>query len=1031
MQFLLKAIAMGLDGIAVDQVLASFGYKLENVVDVGRLYTFIGNNDSNLRNQPSAILVDNSLYSLQPSDFYYVDYTSYQNQLMHHYQGLLRFCALEIQQLIDDISHFLSSEIESIELKKFGSNREEQHIDPTPPEFKFAEIFESVFGPASIHALQAEAPYIDRQGHKRFIDYILHRKTSPIAIELNGETYHHPLSRIVSQKQYRSQLFKQNSLVNDGYLVYRWSDRGMSDSFKFEDQMKDYFGQSEHFLKSPLYRAERSVDFSLYAHQQDAVNTLIEKRKAGQNRFLVVLPTGSGKTEVFIEDVRQQLQQSNAKQVLAVVPTVALKMQLIKRLEAQIPEIRVGELLNNSQLDITVQTSAYVLRHYRKLARNHFDYILIDEAHRAAADGLRQVLNYFSPKSLLGLTATDERLDKRSLSDIFGHYEVEMTLEQAILKKLVPQIRAFRLESNIDFSKVRFNGKEFVKTDLQKTVIIPSRDQLIADVLLKYFFNQQAQSISTQQGIVFCVDIKHTQRMAKLLNQSGIKAASVSGKERTGLDLYHRGEVQMLCACDLINEGWDSPQTSILVMARPTMSKVLYTQQLGRGTRNYPGKEALYVIDVVDSYGAAITPWSLHGLFNLSHYQPFGDLVKDVQGTSQNELIILDGLWESERRIEPINIFNFEKEFRDLLNEEQLARELFISTGTVKAWMKKGDLVADKTIPFGSKNLNYFSFEQLEKIRITKNIPLRTQDTRKADFIEFIEKRDYTFSYKIILLIVMANHCNKQGELDLDVVAGLYAGFYESLLSKYGKAEKGGNPLNISENLLDSAYIKRNILINPFEKFERKRFFYQCQELNLIAFDTVLWDKLKQSDLSAITTQMREDLSHYYNKLDMTITKEDIATLNLPNLEAELDNQNLVSLPFFEDLKIACGHFKTSTADKVSFIQIPTEYGTNNPDKHFIAKASGNSMNGGKSPILDGDLLLFEWITPVSAGSISNQILAIELLDDIGEPQYLLRKVIKQSQGKYTLIANNKDYHPLNASEQMNTFARFKGVIKN
>ena len=148
--------------------------------------------------------------------------------------------------------------------------------------------------------------------------------------------------------------------------------------------------------------------------------------------------------------------------------------------------------------------------------------------------------------------------------------------------------------------------------------------------------------------------------MSALLNKHGIKAAAVHGKERSALKEYQRGDIQFLCACDLLNEGWDAPQTSVIVMARPTMSKVLYTQQLGRGTRNHPGKEALYVIDVVDSYSSALQPWSVHNLFNFGMYQPFGDLVKSVEGTLNHELIVLDGLWETERRLEPINIFNFE-----------------------------------------------------------------------------------------------------------------------------------------------------------------------------------------------------------------------------------------------------------------------------------------------------------------------------------------------------------------------------------
>ena len=176
-----------------------------------------------------------------------------------------------------------------------------------------------------------------------------------------------------------------------------------------------------------------------------------------------------------------------------------------------------------------------------------------------------------------------------------------MTLEEAIKQSLLPPIRAFRLESNIDFSQVRFNGKEFVKSDLNKNVIIPSRDQLIVDIISNYF-NQEddatKESLSSLQGVIFCVDVKHANRLAALLNKHMISAEAVSANSREGLKKYNDGKLRFLCACDLLNEGWDAPNTSIVVMARPTMSKVLYMQQLGRGTRNHPGKEALYVVDV-------------------------------------------------------------------------------------------------------------------------------------------------------------------------------------------------------------------------------------------------------------------------------------------------------------------------------------------------------------------------------------------------------------------------------------------------
>lgn len=1047
---------MSLSNTTIDTLLARYDYSLAEEVSVGRLYLS--------KNKP-AILIDSTIYNLSIENFQYVDYTSYQNKLMHKYGGLYRFLSTDSAILQSELALFLAKSIEDIDLKSFGADRSESHFDPTPPEFNFAVYFEQVFGAKTIHALQPEAPYVDRQGHKRYIDYVLHRSTHPIAIELNGEQYHHPLSHIVNEKKYRSQLFKQNSLVNDGYQVFRWSNRGMQDDFKFEDQIKEYFGDSEHFQFAPLYRATRKTDFSLYKHQQDAVASLQDKRGRGEKTFLIVLPTGTGKTEVFIEDFRLEFSKGYIKRSLAVVPSTELKKQLIRRVIAQLPDISVGDDFYDSSLDVIVQTSAYVLRHFRKLPSEYFSYLLVDEAHRAAAHGLRNVLEYYNPQSLLGLTATDQRLDQQKLEDIFGSYQVNLSLEEAIKQKLIPQIRAFRLVSNIDLSNVRFNGKEFVKSDLQKTVQVPSRDQLVVDLLWKYFSVNETTSkvdnsidnpLMNKQGVIFCVDKKHAQRMAALLVKQGIKAAAVHGTDRRALEDYKHGSMQFLCACDLLNEGWDAPQTSVIVMARPTMSKVLYTQQLGRGTRNHPGKEALYVIDVVDSYSAALQPWSIHSLFNFGMYQPFGDLVNNVEGTPNQELIVLDGLWEAERRLEPINIFNFEQEFGDLLNEEQLARELFVSTSTIKSWLKKARITAHKTLPFGNKTLNYFSVEQVAVIKKDNNIKERTEQTRKADFFEFLEKRDYAFSYKVIFLLAMTNHCNERGELSLDDLADKYQAFYLQLSDKFGFAEKAKNPLNNANNLNNINYLKKSIRENPFEKFERKRFLYQCKDLNIVSFDSVLWEKLEPPDLVKITEQMIDDGINYYKKINIDLTREDFNSLTnqsesdsiaalaiIPkvpvdpavNVEIITEPKTVesgVNLPFYSSLQIACGHFKTSTHDEVEdyFVADNTHsFGQLNPDIHFIATASGNSMNGGKNAIKDGDSLLLEWITPANAGSISGLTMAIETQDSTGDNQYLLRVVKKQAEGQYLLVANNPDYSDMLANEQMKTFARLKAVL--
>ncbi|MDH1507293.1 S24 family peptidase, partial [Aeromonas caviae] len=135
-------------------------------------------------------------------------------------------------------------------------------------------------------------------------------------------------------------------------------------------------------------------------------------------------------------------------------------------------------------------------------------------------------------------------------------------------------------------------------------------------------------------------------------------------------------------------------------------------------------------------------------------------------------------------------------------------------------------------------------------------------------------------------------------------------------------------------------------------------------------------------------------------------------------------------LSYFPNLKIACGHFKHGDESDMALQRLDSSWGELDPKRHFLARASGNSMDGGKQPIVDGDLLLLEWITPDSAGSITGSIMAIEQEDESGLNQYLLRVVTKNSAGQYRLKANNRDYPELSAHENMRTFARLKNVIK-
>jgi superfamily II DNA or RNA helicase/phage repressor protein C with HTH and peptisase S24 domain len=907
-------------------------------------------------------------------DYPYVAYTSRQNELMAAHSQVFRFLfdsADSFDTIQQEILLFLGGESDPEQIKRFGANRAEQEPDPTQPEATFEDCFLEAFGDQARMGLHREFAYVDLEGTTRYIDYALFAESAKFAIELNGESFHHPVA--IGPRRYRSQLFKQNSLVADGFKVFRWSLNGMRDRERFILELSRFMGHAGPFLEKSVFKLRRSVQtFTLKAHQQQSLDQLSEARENGRNTFLLVLPTGTGKTEIFIEDLVRLKKHDQDLKALVIVPTRKLREQTMARFKLRLPhhlQERISDdILSENTADFLVQTTAYLHRHYYKIPADRFDYIVVDEAHHAAAHGLRNILEHFIPTHLLGVTATPERFDQQCLEKIFGEYEPQLSLEDAIRQGLVPPVRCYRIKSNIDLSEVRFNGREFVKNDLQRTLLVPSRDQLIADLLKRYFDDD----FSHKQGVIFCVDIKHARRMADLLKTQGITAAAVDGRDRKNAvkaqKSYDDGTIRFLCACDLLTEGWDAPQTSILVMARPTFSKVLYTQQLGRGLRNYQGKEALYVIDVVDNYGARLQPLSLHSLFKIPNYQPFANLIDPEQPSRTEEIILLDGLYEGERRIEPVDIFSFEEMYGSFLNEEQLARELFVSTGTVRQWLRKGTISSDLQYPFGRRQLHFFDPRQVEKIREQQGLKEHNAETRVADFHEFLEKRDYTFSYKIIFLLSFFKICNDRFEAHLPALIGLYQQFYQNLLARNGKNEREKCPYNRQEYIEDAKVIQRSLLENPFEKFERKRFFYHCSDLDYLAMDPELINNLAPEQYQKIVDQMVQDLHDYYGKLEMPLSETDYSFL-LPEPQQEqpltlfidepTEEQKYTTVLPFYPLSIAAGEFMDSAApsEPESWFMVEgrtTRRALSSP--MFVAQIQGKSM---EPVIQDGAYCLF------------------------------------------------------------------------
>lgn len=235
-------------------------------------------------------------------------------------------------------------------------------------------------------------------------------------------------------------------LVADGFRVFRWSLNGMRDRERFILELQRFLGNSRPFLDKSIVKVSHEL-FTLRNHQRDALVQLDDARKQGRHAFLLVLPTGTGKTEIFIEDLVRVRQQAGSLRALIVVPTRKLRQQILARLVLRLPpELQSScsvDILKDEKADFFVQTSAYLHRHYYKIPADRFDYIVVDEAHHAAALGLHNILEHFTPTHLLGVTATPERFDQLRLEKIFGEYESQLSLEEAIRQGLVPPVRCF------------------------------------------------------------------------------------------------------------------------------------------------------------------------------------------------------------------------------------------------------------------------------------------------------------------------------------------------------------------------------------------------------------------------------------------------------------------------------------------------------------------------------------------------------------------------------------------------------------
>ena len=732
---------------------------------------------------------------------------------------------------------------------------------------RFAQLFCEAFGEEKGQFVYLQHPFVDIYGNHRTIDFALMTEDGKVAFEIDGETWHNPSK--VSQDKYADDLLKQNSMVFQGWRVFRWTDTQLTKSpDRVKDELITFLGYSPvlTYFDGDTPAQQGSV-FELREHQEEALANLVKMREKGKTIALVQGATGSGKSAIGVLDAKQV-----GKRVLFLAHTKELVEQGAENFERLWPEVSVGrfyESLHDTTSFVICGSIQSIIRNLDQFKPDDFDYLIIDECHHASAKSYTKILTYFRPKFTLGLTATPERADGADLLEVFQTVAHKLDIKDAVETGVLCPVRCIRVKTNIDMSDVRINGFKYNLLDLEQTIMIPDRNRLIVDTYMEY-----AQGKST---VIFCTSVNHAETIAKLLQERGIKAEAVSGGTNAAvrkkiLKQYADKEIQVLCACDLLNEGWDSPITEVLFMARPTMSKVIYTQQLGRGMRTHEGKEFLMVFDFVDNANMFNCPYSLHRLLNVSEYVPGGMVLgtkhsmqwdRDMFKKGEKPAVLVD-FPISVMDYEVIDIFNWQDKASQMYSEMELTRHVTAQEETISKYIREGKIIPDMDVPISEhRTLHFFNKERVREYCQKFGWIEITPGNRKQLFLDFCSEMQMSYSYKPVFLISFLSNMNEHGEAMLSDVAESFAWYYEDRIKKGLPAEKKN--CIFTKGDYTQKDVERLILSMPFKRFEGMGYMRHSKYLGVIQIDKSIMKTLDDDDISSILTYCTDALERYWS----------------------------------------------------------------------------------------------------------------------------------------------------------------------
>ncbi|MBE5825290.1 MAG: DEAD/DEAH box helicase [Butyrivibrio sp.] len=333
----------------------------------------------------------------------------------------------------------------------------------------------------------------------------------------------------------------------------------------------------------------------LRQYQIDACNSTHGEWDDGRHKTVVNLPTGTGKTIVMGKIADDEVNKGGRVLVLAHREELLTQASdKIRKLTGRETILEKAESRSfGSFIPITVASVQSIAQEKRliQFPQDYFSTVIVDEAHHSLSDTYQRVLKHFEGADVLGLTATPDRGDKRNLGEYYDSMAYEYSMSQAIKDGYLVPVKAQMIPLELDLANVKVSNGDYSAGDIG-CALEPYLEQ-IAEEMVHYCKERQ-------RTLVFLPLVETSQKFCRMLQAKGIKAAEVNGNSTDRQQIlkdFEDGKYQVLCNSMLLTEGYDNPAVDCVVVLRPTRVRGIYQQMVGRGTRLYPGKKDLLILD--------------------------------------------------------------------------------------------------------------------------------------------------------------------------------------------------------------------------------------------------------------------------------------------------------------------------------------------------------------------------------------------------------------------------------------------------